>query len=135
MNYKITDIEGIGTSYTKELEDAGIPDTETLLNKCGHQSGRKVVADVTGIDAKKLLEWVNMADLMRINGVGKQYAELLEDAGVDTVKELRNRNAENLQKALAEQNDKKKVSNTTPSLSHVQKWIEEAKTMEPKVSY
>ena len=89
MNYKIVDVEGIGAVYAEKLIAAGIKSTDALLEKCAKPAGRKELAEATGISPKLILTWANHTDLMRINGVGPQFAELLEAAGVDTVKEFR----------------------------------------------
>ncbi|MCC7339698.1 MAG: DUF4332 domain-containing protein [Bryobacterales bacterium] len=135
MSNKIEDIEGIGSVYAEKLGAAGIKTTADLLAKAGAKKGRGELETATGISHAHILKWVNHADLMRINGVGGQYAELLEDAGVDTVKELRTRNAANLAAKLAEANEKRKLTGNVPSESMVAKWIEEAKGMEPGVSH
>lgn len=135
MTYKITEIEGIGPSFADKLAAAEITNTNHLLAKCGDAKGRKAVAATTGIDAARLLKWANMADLMRIKGVGKQFAELLEAAGVDTIKELRHRNAENLSAAMAEINEKKRLARTSASTASVIDWVEQAKALEPKISH
>lgn len=135
MNYKIEDIEGVGSVYAEKLGAAGVTDTEELLAKAASRKGREALEEATGISGKLILKWVNHADLMRVNGVGGQYAELLEEAGVDTVKELRNRNPENLAAAMAAANEKRKLTGNVPSASMVAKWVEQAKTMEPMVSH
>ncbi|MCL4784832.1 MAG: DUF4332 domain-containing protein [Bryobacterales bacterium] len=135
MSNKIEDIEGIGPVYAEKLGVAGIKTTADLLAKAGAKKGRAELESATGIAGTLVLKWVNHADLMRINGIGGQYAELLEEAGVDTVKELRTRNAANLAAKLAEANEKRKLTGNVPSESMVTKWIEEAKGMEPGVSY
>ena len=135
MAYKIDEIEGIGPSYADKLAAASIATTDDLLKFCADKSGRKKVADQTGIGESHLLKWSNMADLMRIKGVGKQYAELLEAAGVDTVKELRTRNAENLADAMNKLNAEKKLTKGSATKDTVAGWIAEAKTMDPKISH
>ncbi|MCU0229484.1 MAG: DUF4332 domain-containing protein [Bryobacterales bacterium] len=135
MNYKIEDIEGIGPAYAEKLGTAGVKDTEDLLEKASSRKGREDLEEATGISGKLILKWVNHADLMRVSGIGGQYAELLEEAGVDTVKELRNRNPENLAAALAAANEKRKLTGNVPSASMVTKWVEQAKELEPKVSH
>ena len=135
MGYRIDEIEGIGPKYAERLGAAGIATTEALLGACGTPAGRKSTAEKTGFSESQLLKWTNMADLMRISGVGEEYSELLEAAGVDTVKELRNRNADNLAAAMAEVNAKKKLTRTVPSAATVAKWVEQAKTMDPAISY
>lgn len=135
MSNKIEDIEGVGPVYAEKLGAAGIKTTADLLAKAGGKKGRADLEAATGIGHAYILKWVNHADLMRINGVAGQYAELLEAAGVDTVKELRARNAENLAAKLAEVNEKRKLTGNVPSVSMVAKWIAEAKEMEPAASY
>lgn len=135
MTYKIVDIEGVGEAYAEKLIAAGIKTVEDLLEKCAKPSGRKALAEATGISDKLILKWTNHADLFRINGVGPQFAELLEAAGVDTVKEFRHRVAENLQPKLVETNDAKNICNRVPSVSEVQKMIDQAKELEPKIEY
>lgn len=135
MSNKIEDIEGVGPVYAEKLGVAGIKTTADLLARAGAKKGRTELEAATGIGGAHILKWVNHADLMRINGIGGQYAELLEEAGVDTVKELRTRNAENLAAKLAEANEKRKLTGNVPSASMVTKWITEAKDMEPGVSY
>lgn len=135
MSYKIEQIEGIGGSYADKLRAAGIDTTEQLLEKCATRKGREEVAEATGISGKLILKWTNHADLFRIKGVAGQFAELLEAAGVDTVKELRHRVAANLQPRLEEVNLEKNLCNRVPSVTEVEKMIEQAKELPPVVSY
>lgn len=135
MGYSIVDVEGIGPTYREKLEPAGIQTTDDFLTKCCDSKGRKAMAEETGISEKLLLTWANRADLMRISGVGPQYSELLEAAGVDTVKELRNRNADNLTVAMETTNEEKKLARTSPAAKTVQTWIEQAKTMDPLITH
>ncbi len=135
MSYKIDEIEGIGPSYGEKLTGAGIKTTDDLLELCATPAGRKAIAEKTGLSEKHILGWTNMADLMRVSGVGRQYAELLEASGVDTIKELRNRNPENLAAKMGEINAAKKLAKATPSQSVVEGWIAQAKKTEPKITY
>ena len=135
MDYKIIDIEGIGDVYAENLIAAGINKVSELLEKCAAPKGRKALAEETGISEKLILRWTNHADLFRINGVGPQFAELLEAAGVDTVKEFRHRVAENLQPKLEETNAAKNICNRVPAVSEIQKMIDQAKELEPKMTY
>lgn len=132
---KIEEIEGVGPAYAAKLSEAGLTSVESLLEQGGAAKGRAAIAEKTGISEKLILKWVNHADLIRLKGVGPQFAELLEVAGVDTVKELRNRNAANLAAKLIEINEAKNIAGTTPNEKQVEGWIEEAKTLEPKVSH
>lgn len=135
MSNKITDIEGIGPSYAEKLAPAEITTTAHLLEKCGTAKGRKSVAEATGLGESTLLKWANMADVMRISGVGSQYAELLHAAGVDTIKELRTRNVENLVEKMNEINAEKKLTRGSATVASVTKWIEAAKTMDPMITH
>ena len=135
MGKRIEDIEGIGPAIGAALRDAGINSTDKLLELCCDKKGRASLASKAQISETRILKWVNMADLFRINGVASQYAELLEGAGVDTVKELRNRNAENLTTKLAEVNAEKKLVRRTPSVKVVSAWIEQAKVLPLKVTH
>lgn len=119
----------------EKLEKAGISKVEQLLEKGADKKGRAALAGETGIDESKILRWVNMADLFRIKGVAEENSDLLEAAGVDTVKELRNRNAANLHAKMSEVNAEKNLVRSLPSLSAVEGWIEFAKTLEPMVTY
>ncbi len=135
MNYSIETIEGIGATYGQTLKDAGITNTKGLLEKCGTRAGRAKTSKETGLSEALLLKWTNMADLMRISGVGEEYSELLEAAGVDTIKELRNRNPETLTAMMEETNKSKKLTRLTPKQSQVEKWVTEAKTLKPVISH
>lgn len=132
---KIDSIEGIGEHYAEKLTQAGVATVEALLEKGATPKGRQELENQTEISGKLILRWVNHADLFRIKGVASQFSELLEAAGVDTVPELAQRNAENLQKALHATNDEKKLAKTTPSLSQVKDWIAEAKTLPRVIQY
>lgn len=135
MDYKIIDIEGIGDAYALKLEAEGINKVSELLTKCIKPASRKNLEDKTGIPGKLILKWANHADLFRIDGVGPQFAELLEASGVDSVKEFRHRVAENLQPKLEEVNAKKNLCNRVPSLKEVEKMIEQAKKLPPTLEY
>ena len=135
MADSLIDIEGIGATYAKTLADAGLTNTDHLLDTAGSASGRKSLATKTGIDEGKILEWVNRADLMRIKGVGSEFSDLLEAAGVDTVKELAQRVPVNLATRLTEVNEAKKLVRRVPSESEVSTWVSEAKTLPANVSH
>ena len=133
--YKIIDVEGIGPVYTEKLVAVGITDTDILLEKCAKPAGRKALADETGISPKLILTWTNHADLIRINGIGPQFAELLEAAGVDTVKELKHRKPENLQPKLVEINEEKNLVGRVPALKEVERMIAEAAELPAVMEY
>ena len=135
MAKPITMIESIGPVMKEKLAAAGVNSVEGLLEKGATKAGRKAIAEASGLDEGKILDWVNMADLFRIDGVGSQFAELLKAAGVDTVKELRNRNAENLHAALVKTQEEKGLTRAVPAASQVEKYIAHAKTLEPVVTY
>jgi predicted flap endonuclease-1-like 5' DNA nuclease len=132
---RIIEIEGIGPVYAEKLVALGILTTEQLLESCGSKNGRMTASEKTGISEKLILEWVNHADLYRIKGVAEEYSDLLEEAGVDTVAELAQRNPENLYAKLLEVNEAKSLVRRTPWLNSVQTWIEQAKTLPRKVEY
>jgi predicted flap endonuclease-1-like 5' DNA nuclease len=135
MATAIIDIEGIGKVYAEKLQAIGINTVEELLEKGATRTGRKHLSQESDIDEKKILKWVNMADLFRIKGIGTQFSELLEAAGVDTVKELRNRNPENLHAKLLEVQEEKKLTRVVPGLEKVKDFIGQAKELEPIVTY
>lgn len=135
MNYQIAEIEGVGDAYAAKLKEAGIKTVADLLDKGATDKGRKDIAEATGISQKLILKWINHADLFRIDGVGPQFAELLEASGVDTVKEFRHRNAENLAAKMAEVNEAKHLTRRVPSVTELQKMIDQAGQLEPKITY
>mgnify|MGYP000284389363 FL=1 len=135
MANKIIDIEGIGPVYAKKLEEAGVKTTDDMLREGATRSGRAKLAEATGISEKLILTWVNHSDLFRINGVAGQFAELLEAAGVDTVKELRHRVAANLHAKMEEVNNQKNLCSRVPAVSEIERMIEQAKQLEPIVTY
>ena len=135
MSKSIEAIEGIGPKTGASLRKAGIRTVGKLLDTACSKPGRRALAAETGINEKTLLRCVNMADLFRISGVASQYAELLEAAGVDTVKELRNRNPDNLAARMAEVNAGKKLVRVTPSAHVVGKWVAQAKVLAPRVTH
>lgn len=135
MAKEISAIEGIGPVFGEKLSSAGVSTVEKLLSEGATRTGRKHLATATGIDEGKILDWVNMADLFRIKGIASQFAELLKVAGVDTVKELRTRNAENLHEKLVEVYEAKNITRAVPALSQVEDFISQAKSLEPVVTY
>lgn len=135
MNYKIVDVEGIGAVYAEKLITAGVESTDALLAKCAKPAGRAELAEATGISPKLILTWTNHCDLMRINGVGPQFSELLEAAGVDTVKELKHRVPANLQAKLEEVNAEKHLVRRVPAVSEVEKMVEQAKELPAVMEY
>jgi Domain of unknown function (DUF4332) len=135
MSYPLTDIDGIDDEAVAILKTVGIRSTERLLEAARTVKGRKVLAIKTGFEEKQLLCWANVADRMRIRGISKEYAELLQAAGVDTVKELKFRNPANLAKAMAEANRKRKMVRLLPSEKVVGRWIDHAKSLPLKITY
>jgi predicted flap endonuclease-1-like 5' DNA nuclease len=129
---KLTDIEGIGPSYASKLEEAGIKSTDALLKQGASPQGRKEIAKSTGLREEQILEWVNHVDLFRIKGVGGEYADLLEAAGVDTVPELAQRNPKNLLDKMVKVNQDKKLVRKLPTETQVSDWCEQAKGL-PRV--
>lgn len=135
MSYPITDIGGIDGDVAIALKSVGIRSTAKLLEEARTVKGRKLLAEKTGLPEKQLLCWANMADRMRIKGISKEYAELLQVAGVNTVKELRYRSPANLAKAMADANKKHKLVRLLPSEKVVCRWIEQAQNLELKIKY
>ena len=135
MAYKIDQIEGIGEVYARKLEALGVTTTEELLKRPATPKGREKLAEESGISQALILKWANHADLFRIKGVAGQFAELLEAAGVDTVKELRHRVAANLHAKLVEINDAKNLCNRVPAEAEVQRMIDRAKELDPVITY
>ncbi|MBB1537094.1 MAG: DUF4332 domain-containing protein [Bacteroidia bacterium] len=134
-NYPVIEVEGIGPVYGKKLNDAGIKNTDQLLNACKTKAMRVKLAADSGIDESHILRFANMVDLFRIHGVGSEYADLLEASGVDTVKELATRNPANLTAKMAEVNNEKKLVRRIPTEKMVEKWVNEAKTLPGALEY
>jgi predicted flap endonuclease-1-like 5' DNA nuclease len=132
---KLVEIEGIGEKYSGKLKAAGIATTEALLEKGSTPKGRKEIAEASGIGDALILEWVNHVDLFRIKGVGSEYSDLLEEAGVDTIPELAQRNAEHLFQKMNEVNAAKKLVRRLPVVSQVTDWIEQAKKLPRVIKY
>jgi predicted flap endonuclease-1-like 5' DNA nuclease len=131
----IEEIEGIGPKYARMLRKSGVRTTEGLLKRGNTRKGRSELAESAGFSPEQILEWVNRADLMRVRGIGSEYADLLENSGVDTVKELRRRNVKTLTAKMNEVNEKKKLVRRLPTESMVAAWIEHASSLEPIVKY
>ena len=129
---KIHEIEGIGPAYAAKLQDAGIKTTDNLLEAAGSKPGRTNLAEETGISENLILEWVNRADLFRVPGIGEEFSDLLEAAGVDSVPELAQRKPENLHDKLVEVNEAKKLVRQVPGTNQISKFVDEAKQL-PKV--
>jgi predicted flap endonuclease-1-like 5' DNA nuclease len=131
----ITKIEGIGASYASKLRRVGVRSTKSLLKAGANKRGRADLSKRTGISETLILEWVNLADLMRIKGIGEEYSDLLEEAGVDTVKELRVRRPDNLYQALVKANKEKRLVRRIPSQRAVKNWVQQAKKLPPLVTH
>jgi len=132
---KLINIEGIGPVYAQKLKEAGISTTQGLLKAGATSRGRREIEERTGIGHALILEWVNLADLFRIKGVAEEYSDLLEEAGVDTVVELAQRNADNLFQAIVHTNQQKKLVRRLPVPRQVADWIQQAKTLPRVVTY
>lgn len=133
MTYRVADLKNIGPVYARLLKSAGVGTTNDLLSACATRKGRADTAEKTGIDAAQLLKWTNMADLMRISGVGEEHSDLLEAAGVDTVKELRKRRADNLAARMAQVNESRALLPQTPSENQVAEWVEVARRLDTAI--
>lgn len=135
MRYSIAELDGIAPGLARTLKSHGIHTTGRLLEAAKDPKGRKLLAERTGLTPQCLLRIANFADKMRIKGVGEDYAELLEAAGVDTVRELKYRNPGNLAKRMAEVNQNRKLVRNLPSEKVVERWIETAKALPIKIKY
>ena len=132
---RIIDIEGIGPAQAEKLQKAGVRSTAALLKRGGNAKGRKELAVATNIDEAKLLKWVNHADLFRVRGIGSEYSDLLEAAGVDTVPELKQRNAKVLYETLVKTNEAKKMVRKMPTADQVAEWVKQAKALARVIAY
>ena len=131
----LINIEGIGEKYAMKLKMIGVNTTEVLLERGKTPKDRRVMAKKSGITETLILEWVNLADLFRIKGVGEEYSDLLEEAGVDTVVELAQRNPINLYEQVVLTNQEKKLVRKLPTQSQVKDWVKQAKKLPRVVSY
>jgi predicted flap endonuclease-1-like 5' DNA nuclease len=132
---RLIEIEGIGPVYAAKLKEVGLTTTEALLEAGASPKGRKELAEKADISGKLILEWVNLADLFRIKGVAEEYSDLLEEAGVDTIPELAQRNADNLYAKIKEVNAEKKLVRRLPSQAQVTDWVEQAKALPRVLTY
>ncbi|MBP1762559.1 MAG: hypothetical protein H6Q64_2101 [Firmicutes bacterium] len=132
---KLSMIEGIGESYETKLKEAGVSSVEGLLETCSSKKGRKELAEKTGITEKLILKWANHADLARIKGIGGEYAELLEAAGVDTVAELAKRKPDHLLAKMLEINEAKKMVRQMPAQKQVEDWVKQAAALPRALEY
>lgn len=135
LTYAILKLQGVCPDTVKKLKTVGVRTTATLLDRAKDPRGRKALAAASGAPEATILRFANMADLMRVKGIGGEYAELLEAAGVDTVKSLKNRNVQNLTRSMAELNAKKRLLKAPPSEKRVAAWIEQAKSMPAVMMY
>ena len=132
---KLADIEGVGRVNAAKLQKAGVRSTDSLLKKGGTRKGREEIVKLSRIDKELILQWVNHVDLYRIKGVGSEFADLLEAAGVDTVVELSKRDAKKLVATLAKVSAKGNLTNRVPTVKMVKGWIAQAKKLPRAVSY
>jgi len=135
MSYPITDLDGVEGEVAEQLKSMGIRTTEKLLERAKDAKGRKDLSTKLKLDEKLILRWANMADRMRIKGMGKEYAALLRLVGVETVRELTYRNPDRLAKAMADANANRKLVRVLPSEKAIVRWIENAKKLPLKISY
>jgi predicted flap endonuclease-1-like 5' DNA nuclease len=132
---RIIDIEGIGPAQAEKLQKAGVRSTEALLKRGGNAKDRKELAAATNIDEAKILKWVNHADLFRVRGIGSEYSDLLEAAGIDTVPELRQRNARALYNTLVKTNEARKLVRKMPTADQVADWVKQARSLVRRIEY
>ncbi len=132
---KLEEVEGIGPAFAEKLRAAGVASMEALLKLGSTPKGRKELAEASGIAGKLILEWVNHVDLFRVKGIGSEYSDLLEEAGVDTIPELAQRRADNLHAKMVEVNAAKELVRQLPSLKMVESWVEQAKSLPRIIEY
>jgi predicted flap endonuclease-1-like 5' DNA nuclease len=132
---KLETIEGIGPVNAEELKKGGVGSIDSLLKRGATKSGRTEIAGTTGLSEVRILEWVNRADLIRVKGVGGQYADLLEQSGVDTVVELAQRNPKNLHEVLLETNERCHRVKKVPTENQVKGWVKYARSLKRVVEY
>jgi len=132
---RLDEVEGIGKVYARKLKEAGVGSTRALIEKGATAKGRKELAKKARVSEKLILEWVNHVDLFRIRGIASEYADLLEGAGVDTVRELAQRKPENLFQKLEMINQEKKLVRRLPTVDQVRNWVEQAKRLPGIISY
>ncbi len=126
--HKIAEIKGLDTGVQTKLEAANVKTVEDLLKETATPQQRTALAKQLGVSGSQLTEWINRADLMRLKGVGTEMANLLEECGVDSCKELQHRKADNLHAKLKETNDAKPIPHPAPTQAQVEEWIKEAAT-------
>ncbi len=131
----LTKIVGIEPTFVERLKKTGITTTEALLERGSSPKGRQEICKVTGISEDKVLRLVNLSDLFRIKGIGEEYSDLLDAAGVDTVPEMATRNAKNLYETLVTINQERNIVRQVPSQTTINKWIENAKTLPRVIKY
>jgi len=132
---RLAEVEGIGEKYAQKLKEAGVGSTRVLLEKGAKAKSRRELAKISGINEKLILEWVNHLDLFRVRGVSSEYADLLEEAGIDTVRELAQRKAANLYQKLVLVNQKKRLVRRLPTQAQVSNWIDQARQLPGIVTY
>jgi len=132
---KISEIKGMDEQSENKLQQAGIASVEAFLTACAEKKGRKDLAAQTSIDEKSILNWANRADLARVKGISTQYGDLLECAGVDTVPELAQRNADNLHVKMNEVNQAQNLVQKMPTIGQVQDWVSQAKDLPRAINY
>jgi len=132
---KLEKVEGIGAIYAQKLREAGVASTNALLKQGATPKGRQEIAQKADVSGKLVLEWVNHVDLFRIKGVSEEYADLLEEGGVDTVPELAQRNPGHLYQKLVAVNQEKKLVRKMPNQAQVGDWVEQAKGLPRVITY
>jgi len=135
MSFPVGEIDGVDSAAAAKLKAVGIRTSDKLLDAAKSLQGRKMLSEKTGIDERNLLRLANKIDRMRIKGIGQEYADLLQIAGVDTVRELTYRNPKRLAERMKAINDKRKLVRVLPSESTVGRWIEHAKKLPLKITY
>jgi predicted flap endonuclease-1-like 5' DNA nuclease len=131
---RIDQVAGIGHREATKLRKAGVRTSKALAECAATRRGRTDLAKKTGLTPKDLQIWVHHADLLRVRGVGAEYAALLVEAGVDTLRDLRRRNPTALLAKIIGMNGSQKVVDRLPTESMVENWISAASDLEPSIS-
>ncbi|MDX1469263.1 MAG: DUF4332 domain-containing protein [Acidimicrobiia bacterium] len=130
---RVDQVAGIDHRQATKLRKLGIRTGKGLIEKAATRRGRTELSKATGISPKDLQLWVHHADLLRVKGVGPEYAELLVSAGVDTLRDLRRRNPTALVAKIIGMNGAERVVNRLPTESMVETWIDSAGNLTPSI--
>lgn len=135
MGVLIAKLRGLDEALAGKLKAEGLKDSDLFLETASTPKGRKELAAKCEVDTKVILQLANRADLARVKGVAGVFGDLLEVAGVDTVKELATRRPDNLHKKMVETNDEQKIAGRNPTMADVEGWVAQAKELPKTLQY